>query len=183
MLRSIVSLSLLIFLPLAGCEKKSEKQSLEESWSDARAKSQFSLFLDAYIAGSAEKAVALLCERDFENRASALAFIERSQREGSPFRVVSFNIESIKASWRGEIPLFLANVKFRGDKRSPGKAIEIEQQFTLRTDLGCIEGLGNQNPSTAPSAPNQDKTPESDAENPTLLPEAPVGANDKVIDL
>lgn len=151
--------SLIIF---GACQQAEvHEQSTLKAASVKEAHQVMTRFLTAYTAGAAEAAVDVLCNQEAAERQQAQAFISRSQSHGSPFRVSAYAIEHIEASWRGKNPVFEGRVRFKTDKD------DIRQIFIVDAKRSCIDGLSNHSSEVLPEA----------------MPDAPVGANDQVIDL
>lgn len=145
-------------------------------------------FYTAYVAGDVEAALSHLCEKDARSQGAAREFIARSQATSSPFRIERFDVKKAEPLWSGDAPYFYVPVEFpRGERDA------ISHAHRVRARDGCIErflggpaappGASQQAPAPAP-APSPSPAPGDSASVPAPPPlEAPIDADDEVVEL
>lgn len=139
--------------------------------SEAEARALVERFFTDYAAGDVEASLSRVCEQDAPSRHLYRAFIERSQAEGSPFRITRFSVRDVQATWQGSEPYFVVVVAFPRS-RGPG---EIVHGYRVRARAGCIEQfLGG-------TAPDHGAPPQPPAAPPERS--APVDDEEEVIEL
>ena len=106
-------------------------------------------FFDAYVHVDVDSVSRMICEQDPESLGQVRAFIQHSQAEASPFRVVRYQVRSAVPMWIGKEPYFRVEVSF---PRKAGRG-EILHQYRVRVRDGCLEGLLEPGPGPRPSPP------------------------------
>jgi hypothetical protein len=124
------------------------------------AQSLATAFFDAYVAVDVKRALSHLCDESPENRKQVADFIQRSQAEGSPFRVAEHQVQKVQTAWRDKTPLYVVTVAFGASGAGDSQGVSVRFPVSIDAQKGCVvDFMGGRKAPITEESPEPDEAP------------------------